>query len=143
MRFLARDMANFLEAKLRRQMADQSKPKLTLYYKSSDRDYYAAANAITASIGGFTEENLLFLFSVSGDGWNENTASNERWRRYKQWRCENGEPGRLYDAPGHQFAPHEAKPLAEAIEFALQLGWDTLIAIEPGRQLLLLSFASR
>jgi len=100
MHFLAQDEANFLETKLRRQMVSQPTPKLVLYYESGERDYSDAANAITASIGDFTEANLHFAFCVSGDGWNEGTATNE-------------------------------------------LGWDALVAAEPGRQLLLLSHDDR
>jgi hypothetical protein len=50
MNFLARDEANSLEKKLRRQIADQPRPKLVLYYRGgASRDYSHAANAITAS----------------------------------------------------------------------------------------------
>lgn len=143
MYFLARDEANLLEKKLRCQIADQPEPKFVLYYKSGDRDYSDAANAITASIGEFTEATLLFLFCVSGDGWNEGTATNERWGQYRQWRGANGENRRLYEAPGHQFESHEAEKLSKAIAFALQLGWDALVAAKPGRQLLLLSHDDR
>jgi hypothetical protein len=143
MHFLAQDEANFLETKLRRQMVSQPTPKLVLYYESGERDYSDAANAITASIGDFTEANLHFAFCVSGDGWNEGTATNERWSRYRRWRGANGENRRLYDAPGHQFEPGEAEELSKVIEFALQLGWDALVAAEPGRQLLLLSHDDR
>jgi len=76
MRFLALDEARLLERKLRRQIARSAKPKLVLYYKSSNRDYADAASAITASIGEFGAATLLFLFCVSGDGWNEETAEN-------------------------------------------------------------------
>jgi hypothetical protein len=69
MHFLARDDAKLLEKKLHRQVADQPRPKLVLYHESSNRDHSSAANAITASIGEFSEATLLFLFSVSGDGW--------------------------------------------------------------------------
>jgi hypothetical protein len=98
MYFFARDEANLLVKKLRRQIADQPEPKFVLYYKSGDRNYSDAANAITA--GEFTEATLHFLFCVSGDGWNEGTATSERWGQYRQWRGANGENRRLYEAPG-------------------------------------------
>src|SRR6266508_2115744 len=116
MRFLARDEAKLMEEELRRQIADEARPKLVLYSKSSNRDYSPAAKAITASIGAFTEVTLHFSFCVSGDGWNEHSAADKRWSRYRQWRAANGESRRLYDAPGHQFEPHEAEHLAKAIE---------------------------
>jgi hypothetical protein len=140
---LAQDDAKLLEKKLRRQVADQPGPKLVLYYESSNRDYSSAANAITASIGEFSEATLLFLFSVSGDGWTEGIPRNVRWGMYRQWRAANGEDRRLSDAPGHQFGPHEAAHLSKVIDFALQLGWDALVAAKPGRQLLSLSHDDR
>jgi hypothetical protein len=141
--FLALDEAKLLEKRLRRQIADQPLPKLVLYYDSANRDHSIAANAITASIGKFTEATLLFSFCVTGDGWTEGNATDERWSRYRQWRNANGESRRLYDAPAHQFGPHEAERLSEVIDFALQLGWDALVAAKPGRQLLLLSHDDR
>lgn len=51
MHFLARDEAKLLEKELRRQIADQPRPKLVLYYNSGDRDYSDAAALITASEG--------------------------------------------------------------------------------------------
>jgi hypothetical protein len=139
--FLGRDEANLLEKKLRRQMADQPGPRLVLYYKSGPRDYSRAANAIAASTGKFTQVTLLFLWCLSG-GWSEETASGQ-WRRYRQWREANGEKRPLYDAPGHQFAPHEVEHLSNSLEYALQLGWDALVAAKPKRQLLLRSHDDR
>ena len=142
MHFLALDEAKRLEKRLRREIADQPGPKV-LYYDSGNRDYSIAATAITASIGKFTEATLLFSFCVTGDGWTEGNATNERWARYRQWRAANGENRRLYEAPAHQFQPHEAERLSEVIGFALQLGWDALVAAKPKRQLLLLSHDDR
>jgi hypothetical protein len=143
MHFLALDEAKRLEKRLRREMAEQPGPKLVLYYDSSDRDYSIAANAITASIGKFTWATLFFLFCVTGDGWTEGNATNKRWARYRQWRAANGESRRLYDAPAHLFEAREAERLSEVIDFALQLGWDALVAAKPRRQLLLLSHDDR
>jgi hypothetical protein len=143
MYFLARDEPRLLEKKLRRQLAEQTRPKVVVYYDSGDRDYSAAANAIAASVGKFTEATLIFLYCLSGDGWTEEEATNERWRRYRRWRGASNEIRRLYDAPGHQFEPHEAEQLSTVIEFALQLGWDALLAAKPKRQLLLLSHDDR
>jgi hypothetical protein len=143
MYFLGRHEAKLLEKKLRRQIADQPRPKLVLCYSSGNRDYSSVAKAITASIGEFTEATVQFLFSVGGDGWNKELATNERWGRYREWRAAIGEMRRLYDAPGHQFEPHEAEHLSKVIEFALQLGWDALVAANPGRHLLWLSHDDR
>ncbi len=63
--------------------------------------------------------------------------------RYRRWRGANGDDRRLYDAPGHRFEAQEAAQLSRTIEFALQLGWDALIAAKPGRQLLFLSHDDR
>jgi hypothetical protein len=142
MNFLNRDEAKLLEKKLRRQMADQPGPKLVLYYKSGRRDYSDAARAIAASTGKFTQITLLFLWCLSG-GWDEETAMSGPWSRYRRWREAAGETRPLYDAPGHQFEAHEVGYFLEAVEFALQLGWDALVAAKPRRQLLLLSHDDR
>jgi hypothetical protein len=142
MNFLSRDEANLLEKKLRRQMADQPEPKLVLYYKSGAHDYSQAANAIAASTGRFTQVTLLFLWCLSG-GWREETATSGQWSRYRQWREASGEKRPLYDAPGHQFESHEVEHFSRALDFALQLGWDALVAAKPQRQLLLLSHDDR
>ena len=143
MHFIARDEAMLLEKQLRGQIADKPKPRIILYYNSGGGDYSAATRVITASIGEFTEATLHFLFCVSGDGWSEGNEMDEQWRRYRQWRGAKGEPRRLYDAPVHLFAHDEAEQLSKALEFALQLGWDALLAAKPGRQLLLLSHDDR
>jgi hypothetical protein len=140
MHFLALDDSKSLAKKLRRQIPEQGKQKFTLYYKSGNRDYSDASNTITTSIGKFTAATLVFLFCVSGDGWNEDIpAADERWSRYRQWRVGQGENRRLYDAPGHRFESHEAEHLSKCIAFALELGWDALLAAKPKRQLMLLS----
>src|SRR5262245_34704477 len=99
MQFLARDEARFLQKKLDRQIADKPKPKLVLYYKSGKRDYSKEANAITTAIGDFSNATLLYLFCVTGDGWSEGNATDERWRRYRLWRAAHGDQRRFYDAP--------------------------------------------
>jgi hypothetical protein len=142
MHFLGRDEANYLEKQLRRQIADQPTPRLVLYYRSGARDYSHAANAIAASTGKFTQVTLLFLWSLTG-GWSGDTATSGQWSRYRQWREATGEKRPLYDAPGHQFEPHEAEHLSKALDFALQLGWDALMTAKPKRQLLLLSHDDR
>ena len=143
MHFIARDEARSLEQQLRRQIADQPKPKLILYYNSGRDDYSEATRAMTAAIGEFTEASLHFLFCVSGDGWSEGNEMNEQWRSYRQWRGASDEHRRLYDAPVHVFVHDEAEQLSRALEFALQLGWDALLSAKPGRQLLLLSHDDR
>jgi len=143
MKFFARDEATLLEEKLRRDIAEYADPKFVLYYQSGGRDYSAAANAIALSTGTFSEATVLFLFSVSGDGWDEHSASDQRWNRYRRWRAANHEDHRLYEAPGHQFEPNEVEHLSKTVEFALELGWDALVAVKPGRQLLFLSHDDR
>jgi hypothetical protein len=143
MNFLGQDEASPLEKKLRREIAEYPSPKFVLYYESGDRDYSAAANAIAQSTGNFSEATVLFLFAVSGDGWNEHSARDQRWGRYSKWRVANNEDRRLYEAPGHRFEAHEVEQFSKAVEFALELGWDALVAAKPGRQLLVLSHDDR
>jgi hypothetical protein len=143
MNFLSRDETTLLEKRLRREIAEYASPKFVLYYNSGDRDYSAAANAIALSTGNFSEATVLFLFSVSGDGWNEHSAMDERWNRYRTWRAANNEDRRLYEAPGHRFEPGEVEQFSKTLEFSLQLGWDALVAAKPKRQLLFLSHDDR
>ena len=87
MKFLARDEAALLEKKLRREIAEYGDPKFVLYYESGSRDYSAAANTVALSIGKFSDATLVFLYCLSGDGWDEPAASRENWRRYRRWRA--------------------------------------------------------
>jgi hypothetical protein len=143
MKFLARDEASLLEKKHRREIAEYGDPKFVLYYESGGRDYSTAANAIALSIGKFSEATVLFLFCVSGDGWDESSSTDERWNRYRRWRAATNEGRRLYEAPGHRFEANEVEQLSKTIEFSLELGWDALVAAMPGRQLLFLSHDDR
>jgi hypothetical protein len=143
MNFFARDEAALLEKKLRRDIAEYADPKFALYYESGGRDYSAAANTIAQSAGTFSEVSVLFLFCVSGNGWDEHSASDPRWNRYRRWRTANHEDRRLYEAPGHRFEPHEVEHFSKTVEFALELGWDALVVAKPGRQLLFLSHDDR
>lgn len=143
MKFLARDEATLLEKKLRREIAEHTGPKSVLYCESGNRDYAAAANAIALSIGKFSEATLIFLWCLGGDGWDEPSASRESWRRYRKWRAANNNERRLYEAPCHRFEPHDVEQFSDAIEFALELGWDALVAAKPGRQLAFLSHDDR
>lgn len=143
MNFLGRDEASLLDKKLRREIAEYAGPKFVLYYESGGRDYSRAADAIVQSTGSFSEATVLFSFCVSGDGWDEHSATDERWKRYRRWRSANNEERRLYEAPGHRFEPHDVEQFSETIEFALELGWDALVAAKPGRQLLFLSHDDR
>src|SRR5262249_52168974 len=119
------------------------RPKLVLYYNSGARDYATAAKAIAASAGDFSAATLLYQFCVTGDGWSEGPRPDARWESYKRWRAAQGEARRLYEVPGHRFARGEADLLSDAIAFALELGWDALLAATPKRQLLLLSHDDR
>ena len=143
MKFLDRDEASLLDKKLRREIAEYAAPKFVVYYESGGRDYSRAADAIAQSAGSYSEATVLFSFCVSGDGWDEHSATDERWKRYRRWRAANNEARRLYEAPGHRFAPHDIEQFSETITFALELGWDALVAAKPGRQLALLSHDDR
>jgi hypothetical protein len=141
--FLSRHEAKVLERNLRRQIEARPKPKVVLYDKSGARDYASAAQLIADSIGGFSKVTMLFLFAITGDGWNEDAREHKCWRAYRQWREAAGDTRRLYDAPGHRFDAGEASQLTRVIELALELGWDALIAAVPGRQLAFLSHDDR
>ena len=61
MHFLSKDEAKVLEKKLRRELAELSKPKFVVYYDSGNRDYSKAATAISEATGSFSEVRILFL----------------------------------------------------------------------------------
>jgi hypothetical protein len=143
MHFFARDEATLLEKKFRREITEYDDPKFALYYESGHRDYSAAANAIVLSSGTFSEATVLFSYCLSGDGWDEYSASDPRWIRYRRWRATHSEGRRLYEAPGHRFELDEVEQFSKTVEFALELGWDAVIAAKPGRQLLFLSHDDR
>ena len=138
MEFLSRDESSMLEKKLRREIAEYDNPKFIVYYNGGGRDYAPAANAIAESAGNFSGAMLLYLWSISGD-----PATDPRWNRYNSWRFAHHEPRQLYEAPGHRFGPEEAERFSNAVEFALELGWDAVITAKPGRQLLFLSHDDR
>jgi len=143
MKFLSRDEASLLEKKFRRELTEHAERKFALYYKSGGRDYSRAADTIARSAGRFSEATLLFQYCLSGDGWDEHQARDEQWKRYRLWRAANNDGRRLYDAPGHRFETGEVEHLSSTIAFALELGWDALVAVKPGRQLLFLSHDDR
>lgn len=140
MRCLPRDKADALAKKLDREIAEYATPKAILYEDgASARDYAVAAQAIARSGGRFSEAVVLFQWALRGDGWDDLTSSDETWSRYRNWRASHGEQRRLYEAPAHLFVGDEMALFAEAIEFALRLGWDAVVAAKPKRQLVLLS----
>jgi hypothetical protein len=143
MYFLTRNESNLLEKQLRGQIEAQPKPRRVLYYDSGARDYASAARLIAGSIGAFTEATVLFLFAITGDGWNEDARQHKGWAAYRGWREAAGDARRLYDAPGHQFGAGEAPHLTTVIELALVLGWDAMVAATPRRQLAVLSHDDR
>lgn len=61
------------------------------------------------------------------------------WKLFRDWRRRQGEWRNLYDAPGHLFDGHERGALAKLTEWALYMGWDTVIAATPGKGAVLLS----
>jgi hypothetical protein len=143
MYFLTRDESKRLEKNLRRQIDAQPKPRRVLYYDSGARDYTTAASLIVDSIGAFTEATVIFLFAISGDGWNGHLQQHKGWGAYRRWREAIGDTRRLYEAPGHRFETGEQAHLVKVVELALLLGWDAIVAAVPGRQLAVLSHDDR
>ena len=140
--FLNHEEAEKRKVSLRRRLV--SKPRPVFYYESnSENDFLSAAHAFVASFGGFREATLLFVSSPFGDGWNDPSPADTRWARFRDWREAHGEARRLYDAPGQQFAAAEGDALAEAIAFALRLGWDAWLDGNLGRKLIVFSHDDR
>jgi len=143
MHFLSRDEAAIVVRGYQREIEAISQPKATIYYDSGPRDYHPAANAIVWSLGDFEQGAIFFVSCPWGDGWNETQISNPRWQSYRQWRLGLGESRRLHDVPAHIAETGETAELAKVIEFALILGWDAIVAAEPGRHRQLLSHDDR
>jgi hypothetical protein len=143
MRFLSRDEAAGIVGQYQREIDLISRPKITVYYESGPRDYRPAAEMIVWALGQFDQAVLIFLSSPWGDGWGETEIANPRWQRYRQWRQGLGETRRLNDSPGHVAEKGEAAQIQAAIEFALTLGWDAIVAAEPRCTRLFLSHDDR
>jgi len=140
MRFIARNEASVLDKRFQREISECQTAKAILYEDGvGPRDYARAGQAIAASAGRFSEAIVLFRWALSGDGWDERSTPDATWGPYRSWRAAQGEHRRLYDAPGHQFDPDEVTLFSQTIAFALQLGWDAIVAASPKRQLMLLS----
>jgi hypothetical protein len=133
MNFLDHTEAEQLAPRLLRDKSD-GEPRMFLFYQGGR--HADAGRAIAAAPGRFTEAMLLFRFAVHGDGWG---SPRPEWRRFGAWRTAMGESRRLADAPGHVFAAHETEHFATALAFAMELGWDAVVAVKPKRQLLWLS----
>jgi hypothetical protein len=142
MNFLNRDEAERRKASLRRRLVGDPRP-VFCYESDSERDFLSAARAFIASFGGFREATLLYVSSPFGDGWHETLVADTRWAHFRRWREAHGEVRRLYDAPGQQFAADEGDALAEAIAFALLLGWDAWLDSNLGRKLIVFSHDDR
>lgn len=86
------------------------------------------------------------LVWACGLPWGDRSQEEEPgpdWMRYRDWRRRQGESRTLHDAPGHLFEEHERRTLAMIVEWALYMGWDTLIAATPGQGAVLLSHDDR
>ncbi len=142
MQFLDRAEVEKRKASLQRRLVDTPRP--IFYYDSHvDNDYASAARAFVAALAGFQDVTLLYLFSVPGDGWNEQLLADQRWMRFRRWRECCGETRRLHEAPGQVFSADEAEALVEAIAFALQLGWDAWLQANRGKKLVVFSHDDR
>ncbi len=140
--FLNRAEVEKRRASLQRKFV--ASPKPVFYYESNPaHDYLSAARAFVASFGEFSEATLLFVSCPFGDGWHEPQLADTRWARFRGWRESHGEARRLYEVPGQQFAFGEGDILAEAISFALQLGWDAYLDSNLGRKLIVFSHDDR
>jgi hypothetical protein len=77
-----------------------------------------------------------------GDKSQDPDASND-WITYAKWRRAQGDQRSLYDAPAHVLEPGEQSELRRLLDFAIAIGWDTLVASRPAKVLLELSHHDR
>jgi hypothetical protein len=108
-------------------------------YRSRMKGTAAVATRLVEYTGNFSRA-LLWAYGLplGGDRSREEKPPDD-WRRYAQWRRSAGEDRTLFDAPGHLVAPDEKTTLAEAIEFAVDLGWDAVVLMRPLRCIIALS----
>jgi hypothetical protein len=140
--FLARDEVEKRRENLQRKLL--SNPRPVFYFQSNPaNDFAGAARAFVASFGGFREATLMCVSFPLGDGWHETQLADSRWARFRRWRESHGEARRLFDVPGQQFDADETEPLAEAVAFALLLGWEAWLDGNLGRKLITFSHDDR
>ncbi|MBL8895715.1 MAG: hypothetical protein JNJ53_14020 [Rhizobiales bacterium] len=112
-------------------------------YHGDKPQYAAAGRAIVETVAPISQAILLFLGTPFGDGWDRLDGGYPAWQGFYAWRASLGEQSRLYEIPGHKCDEHQGEELATLIAFALQLGWDGLLAARPGRDVLGLSHDDR
>lgn len=138
MRFLTQEEA--LAARRHFKSTDvTARRKGRVTYETGAQSYRRLAGPIVAEIGAFDEALLWIEDMAFGDSYHEGKIENPLWRDYYQWRGQNGDDRRIYDAPGCLFDGKESKQLAEAITFAILLACDAHLMARPGRTLLKIS----
>lgn len=146
MRFLPADESRAYEKRIWRQLGDSDgRPgsARSSVYHGSNPQYAAAGRAIAGTVAPFTSAMLLFLGTPFGDGSDRLNTTYPVWRDFYAWRASRGGGGRLYETPGHECGHEESEELATLIAFALELGWDALLAVRPGRNVLWMSHDDR
>jgi len=146
MQLLMADESRALQRRIWRQLGDphgRPGPAPDFLYHDKAPQYVAAAQAIVEAVMPFTKANVLFSGTPFGDGWDRRRDVFPVWRDFYAWRESQGGGGRLYEAPGYECAGNESEELSTLLGFALQLGWDALLAVRPGRNVLWLSHDDR
>ncbi|MFO0991863.1 MAG: hypothetical protein U1E67_08040 [Hyphomicrobiales bacterium] len=146
MRFLRAEETRAEMQRIWRQLANANGRPGTArgFIYHGDKPHYAAAGrTIVETVAPISQATLLFLGTPFGDGWEWRDGGYPGWHNFYAWRASLGEQSRLYEMPGHQCDKHEGEELATLIAFALQLGWDGLLAARPGRNVLGLSHDDR
>jgi hypothetical protein len=115
-----------------------SKHTATFIYESLLKQSAAVCQLLTECLGDFTWAVLWAYELPFGDRSTEAEPPGG-WGRYASWRQAAGESRRLYDAPGHLFAAGERSAVAEALVFAIRLGWDAVLFGSPPRAVIRLS----
>jgi hypothetical protein len=108
------------------------------FYTSRVANGPEVAEALVEYQGAFTECLVWACDLPWGDRSQEDEPRSD-WKVFRDWRRRQGEWRNLYDAPGHLFEGRECAALAKLIEWALDMGWDALIAAAPSKGAVLLS----
>lgn len=113
-----------------------------IYYQSRLKGAREVARCLAFHQGQFATCHLWACDLVWGDRSQEASPPPD-WAQYSRWKASLGEHRSVYEVPGHVYDPGEHRLLAETIEHAIYMGWDTLIASKPARSVYHLSHDDR
>lgn len=111
-------------------------------YQSRVKNAEQIADALADHLGDFSKCVVWACQLVFGDHTGEDSLHPD-WKEYDAWRTSHGASAVLGATPGHVFSGQETGALRRLVEFALYLGWDTLIKSDATKTVIKLSHDDR